>query len=297
LRTIASVRSRTEASRDFAKADRVKVERPVARPGPGRRECGAMANNLQVRNTANWRTCGASTLVFVALVGFGDVRAETIARRDEVRANPSDEVLDKPAVSHVTTPARPRQERTLSGNPLWGIALSSLKETRARPIFSPSRLPPAPPVVAASPPPIPKPPPPREPDRLKLTLLGTVIGGFNGIGVFVDETSKEVIRIRTGASHDGWTLRSVQRRAASFEKNHQETTLKLAPPASEPSAPSIGIVASTTGGAGICRNDRGVGNSPNNCARPAVPIVPVSAATTGSAHRIRQDLLSIPVSN
>jgi len=254
-----------------------------------------MANNLQVRNTANWLTFGATALVVVALVGFGDVRAETIARLDEVRANPSDEVLDRAAVSHVTTPARPRQERTLSGNPLWDIALSSLQETRARPIFSPSRRPPAPPVVAASPPPTPKPPPPREPDRLKLTLLGTVIGASDGIGVFVDETSKEVIRIRTGASHDGWILRSLQRRAASFEKNHQETTLTLAPPASEPSAPSIGVAASRTGGAGISGNDHGAASLPDN--RAPLPILPVSAPTMQNAHKVRQDLLSIPVSN
>jgi general secretion pathway protein N len=258
-------------------------------------ECGAMVHNLQIRNTANWRSCGATTLVVVALVGFGGVRAETIARLDEVRANPSEDVLDKPAVSHVTTPARPRHERTMSGNPLWGIALSSLQETRARPIFSPSRRPPAPPVVAASSPRTPKPPPPREPDRLKLTLLGTVIGASDGIGVFVDETSKEVIRIRTGASHDGWILRSVQRRAANFNKNHQETTLTLAPPASEPSAPSIGVSASKTGGAGISGNDQGAANLPDN--RAPLPILPVSAPTTRSAHKVRQDLLSIPASN
>ena len=249
-----------------------------------------MAKN---RHTRSWPTCGAITLMAVAFVAFGDTRAEAISRLDEVTANAPDGIVERPAVNAVTPQARPRQESSLTGNPLWDVALSSLQETRARPLFSPSRRPPSPPVVAAPPPPAPKPPPPREPDRLKLTLLGTVIGASDSIGVFVDEASKEVIRIRTGESHDGWTLRSLHRRAASFEKNYQEMTLVLAPPGSEPSAPSVGVVASRTAGAGASGNDRGAAN----LADAPLPILPVSAPTTRSAHKIRQDILSIGAQN
>jgi len=253
-----------------------------------------MIRSREADNTAYWRVCGGATVLLVgAFVGFGDARAETISRFGEITANAPDDILDRPAVSHVTTPARPRQESSLTGNPLWDVALSALQETRARPIFSPSRRPPSLPVVAALPPPTPKPPPRREPDRLKLTLLGTVIGASDSIGVFVDEASKEVIRIRTGESHDGWTLRSLHRRAASFEKNYQEMTLVLAPPGSEPSAPSVGVVASRTAGAGVSGNDRGAAN----LADAPLPILPVSAPTTRSAHKIRQDILSIGAQN
>lgn len=260
-----------------------------------------MIKHREAPGIANCRICAATALLVGAFVGFGDARAETISRLGEVTANPPDEILDRPAVNAVTTLARPPQESASTGNPLWDIALSSLQETRARPIFSPSRRPPSPPVVAALPPPTPKPPPPKEPDRPKLTLLGTVIGASDSLGIFTDETSKEVIRIRTGESHDGWTLRSVQRRAASFEKDDRETTLALSPTASESSAPSVGFVASRIGGAGISGNDRGAANLGENRARPVALALPASAPLTLSPqkirHEIRQDILSIGVQN
>jgi general secretion pathway protein N len=256
-----------------------------------------MIKDRQARNTVNCRICGATTLLVAALVGFADARTETGSRSAQATANAPDGILDQIAVGRAATLAPLRQETSLAGNPLWTITLDSLTETRVRPIFSPSRRPPPPPVVAAAPPPQPKPSPPSEPERLKLALLGTVIGASNSIGVFVDESSKEVIRIRTGGSHDGWTLRSLHPRAASFEKNHQETTLVLSPPAFEQSPRGAGVATSGTGGANISGNDRGAGNSVENRARPAAPILPVSAPTTRSAHKIRQDILSIGATN
>jgi hypothetical protein len=129
--------------------------------------------------------------------------------------------------------------------------------------------------------------------------LGTVIGTSDSIGVFVDETSNEVIRIRAGASYGGWTLHAVDRRSASFEKDHQETMLTLPPLGAEQPAPNIAAVASSTGGANISGNDRGAANLPENRARPAA--LPVSASTTPSARKmrkeIRQDILSIGMQN
>jgi hypothetical protein len=110
--------------------------------------------------------------------------------------------------------------KPLSGNPLWAIAIGALSETHARPIFSPSRRPPAPavpaalaarPVKAASPV---KP----EPDHPLLELLGTIVGGSVEIGVFTDAASHDVIRIKAGEAHDGWTLSAVSGRAAIFQK-------------------------------------------------------------------------------
>jgi hypothetical protein len=237
---------------------------------------------------ADW-TSRCANLVLVAAV-FGCCAKAQEAPERNVRAVAPGEAIDQ------MQPAEPKKKSSLTGNPLWEVALSALQETRARPIFSPSRRPPSPPVVAASQPPAPKPPPPTEPNHPGLTLLGTVVGTSDGIAVFVDETSKDVIRIRIGESRGGWTLRSVRRRAASFEKDYQEATLTLPTPGSEQPALIVGGTAPRMGGAVICGNDRGVASSSDNCARPAAPFVPVSAAT-GTTHKVRQDILSIPVTN
>jgi hypothetical protein len=254
-----------------------------------------MAKRRHAPNTAKWRTCGAAALLVAAFAPFADARAETLSGVGGVTANAPGEILEQPAVSGVTTPARPRQESSLTGNPLWEVALSALQETRARPIFSPSRRPPSPPVVAAPPPPIPTPPaPPREPERLKLTLLGTVVGTSHGMGVFVDETSKEIIRMRTGASHDGWTLRSIERRTASFEKDHRETTLMLPSPGSEQPFPSVGVAASGTGGGNISGNDRRPANLAETRAQPIALTLPASPSPAPKMRReIRSDILSV----
>jgi general secretion pathway protein N len=132
---------------------------------------------------------------------------------------------------------RPRE---LSGNPLWAIPLSSLSVTRDRPLFTPSRRPPAPAAVAAPPPSarIAAPPPPAEPERPQLTLVGAVAAESGGIAIFIDQTTNDVVRLKTGDSHSGWKLRSVKGREAEFQKNSETLTLALpAPGALAPSGP------------------------------------------------------------
>jgi hypothetical protein len=132
------------------------------------------------------------------------------------------------------------EEMPLPGNPLWAIPVSELPETQARPLFSPSRRPPSPPVVAA-----PTTPPvksgsasPREPDHPLLTLLGTIVSHSVEIGVFVDEISHDVVRLKAGDVHAGWTLSSVVGRAAFFQKEgYRAATLSLPPPAAEAAQP------------------------------------------------------------
>jgi hypothetical protein len=120
------------------------------------------------------------------------------------------------------------RERLLTGNPLWAVPLSSLSATRARPIFSPSRRPPPPAVVAA-----PYVPPavrlskPAEPDHPLLSLMGTVVGESEGVGVFLDQGTKGFLRLKTGQDHQGWILRSVREREATFEKDRLTATLSL----------------------------------------------------------------------
>ena len=117
------------------------------------------------------------------------------------------------------------------GNPLWGIPLSELSATGERPIFSPSRRPPAPAVfaVAAAGPPRLVPPPP-EPTRPPLVLVGTIIGETRQMGVFLEETTRETVRLATGEGHSGWLLRSVDNRGVQFERGERSATLVLRPP-------------------------------------------------------------------
>ena len=133
------------------------------------------------------------------------------------------------------------QPRELSGNPLWAIPLSSLSATRERPLFTPSRRPPA--AAIAGPPrvdPVAA-TPPTEPERPRLMLVGAIVGDQGGIAIFVDQTTNDVVRLRTGESHSGWMLRSVRGREAMFQKNSETLTLAMpvpgAPPTGAPGAP------------------------------------------------------------
>jgi general secretion pathway protein N len=140
-----------------------------------------------------------------------------------------------------TAPAQqsaPERPRGLSGNPLWAIPLSSLSATRDRPLFTPSRRPPAPAAVAAPPPVAVAAPPPTGPERPQLTLVGAIVSDSGGIAIFIDQTTNEVVRLRTGDSHSGWRLKSVKGREAEFQRNSETLTLALpAPGALTPAAP------------------------------------------------------------
>jgi general secretion pathway protein N len=110
------------------------------------------------------------------------------------------------------------------GNPLWAIPLGSMPATRERPLFSPSRR--SPPVALAVPP---APPPPKveAPEQPRLSLVGTVIGSAARIGVFTDQATKAVVRLRIGEGHDGWILHSIEEREATLERDRREVTLAL----------------------------------------------------------------------
>ena len=125
-----------------------------------------------------------------------------------------------------------------TGNPLWAIPLKELAVTRERPIFSSSRRPPQPAVVAAPYVPPPPPPAPREPERPQLALVGTVAGEEEGLGVFLDQTTNKIVRLRLGDGHQGWMLRKVIGREVTLQKDGQTVTLVLPAPGSKGTASS-----------------------------------------------------------
>jgi general secretion pathway protein N len=210
------------------------------------------------------RKSGLSVPVAALLSGVFTAAAAQEPLRDSVFP-PGEPALSTHSLGRApTVPPRSvaiAKNKPLAGNPLWAIALGELSETHARPLFSPSRRPPAPAVVAALPPLPVKPASPikPEPDHPLLTLVGTTVGEAVEIGVFIDQASHDVIRIRAGEAHGGWTLSAISGRAAMFEKEgYRAATLVLPAPGAEPAksgggAPAIKfappvIPATTKGG-------------------------------------------------
>jgi hypothetical protein len=130
----------------------------------------------------------------------------------------------------VVSPPAPVAERALSDNPLWGIPLTQLPVTRDRPIFSSSRRPPSPAVQPAAVPKVVAAPKSSEPERPQLSLIGTIVSDDEGFGIFLDQSTKVVLRLKVDENYQGWRLRSVQGREATLEKDQQVVTLPLPQP-------------------------------------------------------------------
>jgi general secretion pathway protein N len=161
---------------------------------------------------------------------FAAGHAAALAAATPPAIDPRDDAMSQwraPATS-ASPPAT--AEAVQSGNPLWAIPLRLLTATRERPLFAPSRRPPPPAVTntyrtaAVPPPPLPK---RTEPEKPQLSLIGTIAGQNEGIGVFVDRSAKTVVRLKTGEGHNGWVLRAVRRREVVLEKGRETAVLAL----------------------------------------------------------------------
>ena len=152
-----------------------------------------------------------------------------LAANNPPRFDPRDEAISAPGKLGIEPALRP--DLSASGNPLWAIPLTSLSATRERPIFLPSRRAPAPAVAAAYIEPPKTAPPPPEPDRPALRLVGVVTGTADGFAVFISDTTRDIIRLKTGEGHEGWILRSVKAREAVLEKNRRSAVIELPQPA------------------------------------------------------------------
>jgi hypothetical protein len=183
-----------------------------------------------------------SHVLLIALCLSAPAFAYTASGVDDA-ANPGGDNPGLDVTRHAMPPpgvtAKPAETPTVAANPLWAIPLSVLTATRTRPLFTPSRRAPAPAVASvlvAAPRP-PPPPPAAVPQHPNLTLVGTVAGESEGIAVFVDPTTRDTVRLRTGEGHSGWILQSVARSAATLEKGGQTETLAL-PRATAVAAPA-----------------------------------------------------------
>ena len=212
----------------------------------------------------NRQTAAFAGIVLLAFSSHG-VWALNVNATDELSydARPVDSpaesaISDAPAVrtQAVETPIVPTQGRTLSGNPLWAIPLTALSSTRQRPIFSPSRRPPPPAVALA---PVVKPadaPKPKEPERPKLTLVGTIASDHERFGIFLDQSTKAALRLRIGDDYQGWKLRSVEGREAVLEKDQEAFTLEMPQPAGGKPAGDVRSVGTLLSAAAPSRRER-----------------------------------------
>jgi general secretion pathway protein N len=155
---------------------------------------------------------------------------------DDAQAAGSPAAAAVPVVPPVTTvgivapPTGPAQERALSANPLWAIPLAQLSATRERPIFSPSRRPP--PVAVAAEPATIKAAPVRkkEAEAPQFALVGTIASDQDGFGIFLDQSTKEALRLKIGEDYQGWKLRAIRGREVTMEKDQQTAVLTLPQP-------------------------------------------------------------------
>jgi general secretion pathway protein N len=190
--------------------------------------------------------------------------ADAPGRADAISASSLWDSTGAPAPVVVKSPEQPSiaPERTPSANPLWAVAFATLSNTRERPIFSSSRRPPPPAVasvpVAKAPPPPPKPP---RVERPQLSLVGTIGGGDQSFGIFVDQTTKAALRLKLGEDYQGWRLRSVQGREVTLERDQQTTILTLPQPATGADG-QVRVQAENAVSQGFIQGSRGSSDQP-----------------------------------
>jgi hypothetical protein len=111
-------------------------------------------------------------------------------------------------------------------NPVAAQSLDKLSATLGRPLFSPSRNPPAPPppppppVVQVIPPPGPPPPP-------NLVLFGVVMDGKDARAVVRTGADKKMLRAQIGDEIDGWKVSQIEGRKVVLSQDGRFATFTL----------------------------------------------------------------------
>lgn len=127
--------------------------------------------------------------------------------------------------------------------PLAAQPLDRMSNTRDRPLFSPTRHPPAPPpVVVAAPPP---PPPP--PD---VALLAVIMDGEDARAIVLAGPAAKTLRVGIGDDIDGWKVGQIERLQLVLLLDGRTATFKMftgdnknaAPNASAATPPNAGAI-------------------------------------------------------
>lgn len=190
-----------------------------------------------------------SCLALLFCLAMSPAHAATSGVVDDLNAPMPSSALDlRPAAPVLVTappPVKPPPPAAPSANPLWAIPLKLLVNTRERPIFSQSRRPP--PVVVVAPPvaPPPPPPPPRVVEKPRLALMGTIVNGSDGYAIFMDQTTKTAVRVRLGASYQGWALKMLRPGEASLEREGETVEISFPKPSNDPQSVTARIMAAS----------------------------------------------------
>jgi general secretion pathway protein N len=115
--------------------------------------------------------------------------------------------------------------------------------------------------VASAPPPPPKPP---RAERPQLSLVGTIAGGDESFGIFIDQTTKAALRLKIGDDYQGWRLRSVQGREVTLERDQQTAILSLP----QPGTGAAGLARGQ--GESVVTQGQGLADSLSQLGRPAL---------------------------
>jgi general secretion pathway protein N len=116
----------------------------------------------------------------------------------------------------------------VSGNPVAAVPLDRLSETRNRPLFSPSRRPPAPPAPAAIAARVERAPqalPPLSPPGV--ALFGTVIGAQGARAFIAMGAANRIIGVRPGDDVSGWTVTAITQRNLVLSRAELSATFTL----------------------------------------------------------------------
>jgi hypothetical protein len=193
---------------------------------------GAMARSLLHSAVLTYRDIADKTT---------DAPRERTARTPATRQTSEDRGSAEASSPRIAARKPDAESPAPAGNPLWGLPLRQLSVTRERPLFSSSRRPPplaAPPAI--TPVMVRQPVKPPEPGRPVVSLVGTIIGIDDQIGVLLDTETHSVVRLRVGEDHRGWILRLIEAREVTLVKDgEQAVTLELRPPDGAAPAPVV----------------------------------------------------------
>jgi hypothetical protein len=147
-----------------------------------------------------------------------------------------------PVLGVDATGQAPVDPSAVLSNPIVAQSIDSLSATRERPLFSPTRRPPARP--AAAPPPLVRradPAPPPSPPGV--VLLGVVIGGDTARAFVRSEPPDKTLRVAIGDDIGGWKVSQIERHELVLSLGDRSATFKIfdsakttePPPSVEPS--------------------------------------------------------------
>jgi hypothetical protein len=125
-------------------------------------------------------------------------------------------------------------------SPLAAQPLERISSTRDRPLFSPTRHPPAPPPVVAVTPPPPLPPP-------DVALLGVVMDGEDARAVVRAGPAAKIQRVGIGDDIDGWKVGQIEARQLVLLLDGRTATFTMFAGNNTKPASNAGVTGPTSG--------------------------------------------------